>query len=72
MLFCQDGRRLTNVSNVAHDDVDEGVLHEGEEHEHCAAWHEDVYSLKHSQPFSSRYLAHMSSATLVARFPGSE
>ena len=37
---------LLDVSDVPHDDVDQGVLHQGQEHEHRAARHEHVYSLQ--------------------------
>ena len=38
--------QLTNVCDVPHDDVDEGVLHEGEEHEDRAPGHEHVNGLQ--------------------------
>ena len=37
---------LLDVGDVAHDDVDQGVLHQAEEHEHRAAGHEHVNGLE--------------------------
>ena len=36
---------LLDVRDVSHDDVDEGVLHQREEHEHRAARHEHIDGL---------------------------
>ena len=40
------GLLLLDVGDVAHDDVDEGVLHQREEHEHGAAGHEHIDGLE--------------------------
>ena len=37
---------LLDVGDVSHDDVDQGVLHQAEKHEHCAPGHEHVDGLK--------------------------
>ena len=36
---------LLNVSNVAHHYVDQGVLHQRQEHKHCTPRHEHIYCL---------------------------
>ena len=43
------GLLLLDVGDVAHDDVDEGVLHQREEHEHGAAGHEHVDGLERKE-----------------------
>ena len=40
---------LLDVGNVAHHDVDEGVLHQGEKDEDRAARHEDIDSLERGE-----------------------
>jgi hypothetical protein len=49
---------LTNVGNVAHDNVYESVLHEGEEHEHRAPGHEHVYGLENVHKQNKNLLLH--------------
>ena len=40
---------LLDVGNVAHHDVDQGVLHQGEKDEDRAAGHEDIDSLERGE-----------------------
>jgi hypothetical protein len=48
---------LTNVGNVPHDNVDESVLHEGEEHKHRAPRHEHVDGLENVYKFKKSLLS---------------